>query len=221
MTAWREQHGEMVSSFVKYLNENADSYVLKGGTALYLCYHLDRFSEDIDLDGKEKGLPALVKEFCDENGYIYRVAKDTSTVERCLVNYGYSGKPLKIEASYRRREIPAEETRVINGTRVYCIDALCVLKTNAYSGRDKIRDLYDITFICNNYFNELAPQTIALLRSAVEYKGIEHFDYIVRNQPDELINIDKLAGDFLKMYDRLGLLLDENDKKFLEKLELR
>jgi len=37
----------------------------------------------------------------------------------------------------------------------------------------------------------------------------------VRNQPDELINIDKLAADFLTMYDRLGLLLDENERELL------
>ena len=214
MTDWREQHGEVIAAFIRYLNEKTDNFILKGGTGLYLCYHLDRFSEDVDLDGREKGLTALVKGFCEENGYSYRIAKDTAMVERCLVNYGNAGKPLKIEASYRRREIPVEETKVINGIRVYDIDSLCVLKTNAYSGRDKIRDVYDVTFICNNYYDTLSPQTVALLRGAVEYKGIEHFDYVVRNQPDELIDSDKLAADFLKMYDRLGLLLDDNEKEF-------
>ena len=210
---WRKQHGEVIADFMKYLNGKTSTFVLKGGTALYLCYRLDRVSEDIGLDGREKRLTAFVKGFCEKNGYSYRVAKDTAMVERCFVNYGIVGKPLKIEASYRRMEIPIEETKVINGIRVYDIDSLCVLKTNAYSGRDKIRDLYDVTFICNNYFGSLSPQTVALLRSAVEYKGIEHFDYVVRNQPDELIDNDKLASDFLKMYDRLGLLLDENEKK--------
>jgi len=213
MTYWREQHGEVVAAFVKYLNEQTNNFVLKGGTALYLCYHLDRFSEDVDLDGREKGLPLLVKGFCEENDYSFRIAKDTAIVERCLVNYGIVGKPLKIEASHRRVEIPPNETNVINGIRVYNIDSLCVLKTNAYSARDKIRDLYDVTFICNKYYDSLAPQTIALLRSAVEYKGIEHFDYVVRTQEDDLIDSDKLATDFLKMYDRLGLLLDENEIK--------
>ena len=216
MSDWRKQHREVIISFIRYLNDNTDKFTLKGGTALYLCYNLDRFSEDIDLDGSEKGLTALVENFCLENGYSYRVAKDTDTVERCMVNYGNTGKPLKIEASYRRREIPAEETEIINGIRVYGIEPLCVMKVNAYAGRDKIRDLYDVTFIYNNYFNRLSPQTIALVRGSVEHKGIAQFDYVVRNQPDELIDIDKLADDFLKMYDRLGLLLDENERELLK-----
>jgi predicted nucleotidyltransferase component of viral defense system len=216
MKNWRKQHGEIIVSFVKYLNAKTSDFILKGGTALYLCYGLDRFSEDIDLDGKEKRLTALVDEYCAAHGYFYRIAKDTAIVERCFINYGNDGKPLKIEASYRRREIPENETEKINDIIVYRIEPLCVMKTGAYAGRDKIRDLYDVTFICNNYYERLSPQTIALLRSAVEHKGIAQFDYVVNNQPDELIDNDKLANDFLKMYDRLGLLFDDGEQEFLE-----
>jgi hypothetical protein len=109
-----------------------------------------------------------------------------------------------------------EETETVNGIKVYGIEPLCVMKVNAYAGRDKIRDLYDVTFICNHYYDRLSPQTVALMRGAVEYKGIAQFDYVVRSQPDELIDSDKLASDFLSMYDRLGLLLEEKEQKFLE-----
>jgi hypothetical protein len=98
----------------------------------------------------------------------------------------------------------------------YGIDPLCVMKINVYAGRDKVRDLYDLTYICNNYFDRLSKQTIGLLRGVVEHKGVEQFDYVVRNQPDELIDSDKLADDFLKMYDKLGLMLDENERELLE-----
>jgi len=54
-----------------------------------------------------------------------------------------------------------------------------------------------------------------LLRSAFEHKGNEQFDYLVREQHDELINDKKLADDFLSMYDKLGLLYDENEKQIL------
>lgn len=215
MRDWRKQHGQIIISFLKYLNEKTSDFILKGGTALYLCYNLDRFSEDIDLDGREKRLTSLVDEYCVKNGYSYRVAKDTATVERCFINYGNEGRPLKIEASYRRREIPENETEKINGIMVYGIEQLCAMKTGAYAGRDKIRDLYDLAFICNNYYDRLSVQTIALLRGAVEHKGIAQFDFVVRNQPDELIDNDRLAEDFLKMYDRLGLLFDEDERKLL------
>ena len=216
MKDWKKWHGEVIASFVKYLNEKSDNFILKGGTALYLCYQLDRFSIDVGLDGIARGLTALVEGFCRENNYSYRVAKDTATVERCMVDYGDAGKPLKIEVSYRRREISPEETDTLNGIKVYSIDPLCGMKINAYSGRDRIRDLYDLTFIFNNYYDKLSPQTIALLRGAVAHKGIAQFDYVVRNQPDELIDSDKLANDFLTMYDQLGLMLDENERELLE-----
>ena len=213
MNDWKKQHGEVIASFVNYLNSKTDNFILKGGAALYLCYRLDRFSVDIDLDGREKGIEAYVESFCRENNYSYRVAKDTTTVERYMVDYGNAGRPLKIEVSYRRAEIPDGETETIKGIKVYGIDPLCGMKINAYSGRDRVRDLYDLTFIFINYNDRLSPQTIALLRGAVAHKGIAQFDYVVRNQPDELIDSDKLADDFLTMYDRLGLLLDENGKR--------
>jgi hypothetical protein len=90
------------------------------------------------------------------------------------------------------------------------------MKTSAYAGRDKIRDLYDVTFICNNFIDRLSPPTVALIRSAVEHKGIAQFDYVVRDQPDELIDNDKLAADFLMMYDCLGLLSEEDERNLLD-----
>ena len=211
MSDWRELHGKVIADFMAFLNAKSSSFILKGGTALYLCYNLDRFSEDIDLDGREKGLTAVVADFCESQGYSFRVAKETGTVERCMVNYGNEGKPLKIEASFRRKVIAEDETQTINGIQVYKIEQLCIMKINAYTNRDKIRDLYDVTFICKQYFDNLSPQTITLMRSAVEYKGVEQFDYIIKDQYDELIDNEKLSEDFLTMYDRLGLLYDSTD----------
>lgn len=86
------------------------------------------------------------------------------------------------------------------------------MKANAYSGRDKIRDLYDICFICNHYWENLSEDVKSLIRVAVEYKGIEQFEYIVRDQKDELIDNKKLIDDFLKTYEKLGLLSEETSK---------
>lgn len=52
MKDWRPEHGKTIYSFLEYLNKRSDNFILKGGTALLTCYELDRFSEDIDLDGK-------------------------------------------------------------------------------------------------------------------------------------------------------------------------
>jgi len=219
MSDWQKDHGKVINSFLSYLNENTDNFILKGGTALSTCYDLDRFSEDIDLDGKGEGIEEIIDYFCKSNGYSFRIAKDTDTVKRYMLNYGNDRKPLKIEASFRRKEIADEEVKTINGIKTYGIDALCIMKINAYSSRDKIRDLYDLTFICKNYYDNLSPQTISLLRSAIEYKGIEQFDYIMQDQADELIDEKQLAHDFLLMFDRLGLLYDDREGQIIQSYE--
>ncbi|MDR1620560.1 MAG: nucleotidyl transferase AbiEii/AbiGii toxin family protein, partial [Clostridiales bacterium] len=87
-SSWRVRHGQIILDFITFLNTETENYILKGGTALYLCYNLDRFSEDIDLDGRAGGLAQLVEKFCNKNGYIFRIVKNTETVERCMINYG-------------------------------------------------------------------------------------------------------------------------------------
>jgi len=213
---WQKRHGEVISSFLNYLNGETDNFILKGGTALMTCYNLDRFSEDIDLDGKDKLIGELVSAFCQKQGFSYRTAKDTNTVKRYMIHYGNIGRPLKVEVSYRKKFIDQDEISKIKGISVYTIDSLCVMKATAYIGRDKMRDLYDLSFICNRYWSELAPSTKAIVRNAIEHKGIEQFDYIINDQQDNLINKNKLASDFLEMFDKLGLLYTENEQKIID-----
>lgn len=210
MLDWRKNHGEVINDFLVFLNKRTKDYVLKGGTSLMLCYKLDRFSEDIDLDcSHSQQIKALVDEFCSDRNYKYRIAKDTNTVKRFMIHYGNEEKPLKIEISYRKKYISPDDYTTVNGITVYKIDEICRMKTHAYSSRDRIRDLYDLTFICNNYWDSLSENTIKSIQDCVSYKGIEQFDYLIATQSDPLINSDKLAEDFLTMYDKLGLLIDD------------
>ena len=132
-----------------------------------------------------------------------------------MINYGYIRKPLKVEISFRKKIILPDEVTKIDGIVVYKIDSLCVMKTNAYVSRDKIRDLHDLVFICNKYWNELPPHTKSVVRNAVEFKGIEQFDYLIKDQKDDLVDIEKLAEGFLEMYDNLGLLYDERERQIM------
>jgi len=75
---------------------------------------------------------------------------------------------------------------------------MAILKTMAYMQRDKIRDAYDVPFIINNYYDKLNENTKILLQDALSYKGIEHLDYLIHNQPDELIDNKKLEDNFLE-----------------------
>ena len=217
---WKVHHGEIIREFIDYLNKNADEFILKGGTALKLCYGLDRFSEDIDLD-KNKGSGNLLKfvdTFCKNFGFEYRIAKNTNTVKRALINYGGKYKPLKIEMSMRRKEIPTEEIATVNGIATYTPDTLAEMKALAYQGRDAIRDLYDLCYLYNHYKDQITPRTISMIQRSLSYKGLEQFDYLIHTQEDELIDNEKLMNDFLNMYDSLDLLYDEDEKKIVEEM---
>ena len=209
---WRSRHREVINGFLQELNSGSDSYILKGGTALLTCYNLDRFSEDIDLDGTDPNIEKYVTAFCADNGFTYRTAKDTPTVKRFMVKYDENYNPLKVEISYRRTGIDPAEIRKIDGINVYCLDSIAAMKASAYAGRDRIRDLHDLAFICNTYWDDLSPATRGLIRSTVEHKGIEQFDYLVQSQPDELINNERLAASFLEMYERLDLLAEKQER---------
>ena len=41
---WQTNHGNFIEAFLLFLNKQTDQFVIKGGTALSLCYGLDRFS---------------------------------------------------------------------------------------------------------------------------------------------------------------------------------
>lgn len=210
---WQNEHSKVIDNFLDFLNKNTRGFILKRGTALAKCYNLNRFSEDIDLDAIKEDIKPRVKQFCILNEFKFRVAKDTSTVKRCFVNYGNESRPLKIEVSYRRKEINPSEYTQINNIQVYNINRLAQMKALAYSSRDKIRDLYDLSFICDKYFENLNEQTVLNIKDALEFKGLEHFDYITNTQEDSLIDNNKLLNNFLQMYEKIGLLDDDIKKK--------
>ena len=73
----------------KILNEIDDTYILKGGTALFLYYGLDRFAEDIDLDSKTNNLNVLrnLKKIVQEENWKINIKKDTETTFRIMIDY--------------------------------------------------------------------------------------------------------------------------------------
>lgn len=195
--------------FISYLNSVSDKFVLKGGTSLLLCYNLDRFSEDLDFDGFSSNFFGVVDKFVvgmNSNGYSisYRIGKDTDTVKRAFIHYG-GEKPLKIEVSYRKKRLFPNEVAVINGIKVYNINSILSMKLNAFNGRDKIRDLYDIVFIYSRYRNYIDSSLLFQLRDAIAFKGVQQFDFLIKDQTDEFIDNDKLLDGFLSMYYDLGL----------------
>lgn len=201
---------EIMENFLKDLNRETASFVLKGGTALMLCYDLDRFSEDIDFDGTIEKIKPYVEKFCFKNKFDFNVKKDTSTTQRYTVHFNQNYKPLKIETSYRNKIIDNKVQCCINGILTYNIDYLCKLKILEFLGRNKIRDLYDLVFIGNNYAEDLTNNTKQLLQSAFFEKGFDYIDYLVKTQNDDLIDERKIYNDYLNLYDNLNLIRNDD-----------
>lgn len=214
----RQLHYQVMYNLLMYINSLTDDFVLKGGTALLMCYNLSRFSEDIDFNSTNKNIEKYIDEYCRKNNFNFVLSKDTNTTKRFKIHYCNDERYLKVEVSYRNKYIDKQKVCKINGITVYNINELAIQKTSAYNQRDKIRDLFDICFICNNYWNELSQDTKSMIENAVEYKGIEQYDYITRDQSDELIDNEMLLVDFLKICDKFGLINDEErlmeQKKF-------
>ena len=210
---WQQDHKVVIHQFLKQMNHGSSAFILKGGTALMECYGLDRFSEDIDLDASRAKLHGFVDDFCKRAGYSYRIAKDTPTVNRFMIDYGSEmNKRLKVEISYRTMVIPPDSYTEVNGIQVYTMDRMAQLKAAAYLSRDRIRDLYDLCYICNQYLPDLKESTVTQIKDAFSYKGFDNFDYVTRNECDPFIDKARLADAYLKVFDCLGLLYTNDEK---------
>lgn len=207
----------IMENFLQFLNKyDKQTTILKGGTALMFGYGLDRFSEDIDLDSTNTHLEKIIKDYCDINALSYNVKKDTPFVKRYMLEYE-TNKKIKIEISYRNKRLNKDDFQVINGVKIYNIDKLFGMKLNAYNGRDKLRDLYDIVFIFKNYKEALPSFAIDQLKYSLSFKGLEQFDYLIETQDDELVDKNKLAEDFLNVFDELGLIDDKQIESSIKK----
>lgn len=154
-----QYHEKLMVSILKKLADTP--LVLKGGTALYLGYGLNRFSEDLDFDSSRKlNLLSRIKEatpigFQLEN---IKLKKDTDTVSRYIINYSVASiglhDMLKMEISYRT-PVPESDITVQNGIRFASLERIIDNKLNAaFDGentRIKARDLFDLHYLAKKF----------------------------------------------------------------------
>lgn len=207
--SWIPLHKEIMIDFLDYLNGCGEKFVLKGGTALMLCYGLPRFSDKIELEGKNEKffelLDRFVEAFKDKYGTLsYTREEDTNAVRSAIIQYGAS-RVLRVKVSYRGRYIDLKDCNTINGILVYSIEEILSWKWITFGSSNSVRDLYDMTFIYLRYNEILDSYTIKQLRGTLAYMGIEKAEYLIKTQPDELINTDELLEKFSQMYYALGL----------------
>jgi predicted nucleotidyltransferase component of viral defense system len=98
--------------------------VLKGGTALLVCYGLDRFSEDLDFDAPKKlNLESRMESVLSRITSKLKITrtKDTDTVQRYRLEYEYGvilGR-LKVEVSCRDAATSPDDVTEVQGVRTY------------------------------------------------------------------------------------------------------
>lgn len=202
-----------------------DKYVLKGGTALFLYYGLDRYSEDLDFDCLTNNMDftkRLIKHK-DFKNWDISIKKNTDTVFRAMINYQANSSlgeyPLKIEVSSRNSIFLKNknlEYKNINGVNVYDIKELIKMKANAFTNRDKIRDLYDISFLLENYSNSFTSETLFNIHDKLSYSNKDDLELLLM---DEFKN-HNLTDNYNKFYGFIDRI-EENINKINKSIEFK
>lgn len=192
-----------IVDFLQYAHNRNAPLVLKGGTALLLGYGLPRLSGDIDLDSFHPTFSTvnLASAYAKRLGYRYTVSKNTSTVQRLIIHC--SPHPIRVEVSYRSASLNIPHV-VLNGIKIYDLPTLASFKASALSARDTTRDIYDVCFIINNYWNTLPDDTKLTLYNALFYKD-ESLVYRHLSNPEKYIDAEDFYSQYVSAMSVLGL----------------
>jgi len=178
-------HVRIMRAICEVIGAGNKPLVLKGGTALMLCYQIDRFSEDLDFDLSlelkthlnlesicKDGLKKLNKQGEGIELSKFADLKKTDTTHRARALFKLPGEKMpvsvKLEISARRLPDPGV-VQELNGIKVYSIDEIARLKLLAAQVdpempyRTAARDLHDLAFVVSEYEDELADETISNL----------------------------------------------------------
>lgn len=204
----QQEHTLVMSSICQSFLSNKLPMVLKGGTALKLCYGLNRFSEDLYFDSdKPLNLETTIKQVFTQlgksrahlrNPQITR-KKDTETVRRYRIVYG-DDKHLNLETSFRGT--PAdEELTEINGILTYKISVLIDQKIKALSGRTAARDLHDVIYLYEHYPNEFSEEAMLEIKDLYENQGAIISEYGPAFEEDNVLSTEDLLSAYMKFID--------------------
>lgn len=208
-------HEILMINILKCLSDTP--LVLKGGTALYLGYGLNRFSEDLDFDSSKKiNLFNKIRLYAPHGFSIEDIGikKDTDSVSRYIVKYKVEKinirDALKIEISYRT-PVPEIQTVVKNGIRFASPDRIIDNKLQAaYDGnntRTKGRDLFDLHFLASRYpeyFNlDLATRLHEFAGDPDNLVSLYQDD--IKEDPllNEIMDVERIALEISDMASRI------------------
>lgn len=198
-------HIELMRAIAKDLHDLP--MVLKGGTALLLCYGLDRFSEDLDFDAPKKfSLAGRVERVLSRHAQSFSIktVKDTETVQRLKIHYrkGAFDRLLKIETSFR--QTPNSGSVVtLSGIKTYTVSALIDQKLAALVGRTKARDLYDVAFLARTHRAEFSADASAQLTDILRDLDAIEGRFRLAFEDDFILRIEQLPALLVQLQDSI------------------
>ncbi len=211
MTYTEEQQAEhefVMKSLCQGFHKRSLPMVLKGGTALKLCYGLDRFSEALDFDAiKALNLEHSIEEVFNQLGKstaVFRhptitLTKKTDTVRRYHVVYGDSIN-LKIETSLRGT--PDDKDIIeINGILTYKVAVLIKQKLRALQGRTTARDFHDVSFLYEHFYDDFGPEQQALIADLYNNQDSVLSRFNSAYSEDSILTTNDLLTDLMKLID--------------------
>ncbi len=152
-------HEEYMKRILKWVftSEIAEFLWFKWWTLAYLCYWLDRFSTDIDIDildleYEEKIINIMRKELQE----LWDIKNETlwKTLHRWIFRYDERSMNIKVELNKRVWKANTYDDQNIDGMKIKCMskESIFANKLVALSERFKNRDLYDVNFFLKNNF---------------------------------------------------------------------
>lgn len=199
-----------MKSLCQGFHKKALPMVLKGGTALKLCYGLDRFSEYLDFDSiKPLNLEHSIEEVFRQLGKsepafrhpTITLTKKTDTVRRYRVVYGDSIS-LKIETSLRGTPDDNDITE-LNGILTYKVAVLIEQKLRALQGRTTARDFHDVSFLYEHFYNDFGDEQKAVIEDLYNNQDSVLNRFNAAYSEDSILTTSDLLADLMKLIDLL------------------
>jgi predicted nucleotidyltransferase component of viral defense system len=192
-------------------SDEKSALILKGGTALLLCYNLPRFSTDLDYDGVSYDVD-IVKNI--ENGVKKSgltisdviTKKNTDTVKRFMLHCEETPfDPLKIEISLRNKDVILNDKNCftkLNDIIVYKISHLAAFKVNAFLNRTTARDVFDLAFLIDKYPDAISDMHIKSSCEKFKSVGMGYYENLMKS--DEIIKNIDYETILLKLHENLN-----------------
>lgn len=213
MEDWKKAHVKIMSDFVTYVNSQSKSFILKGGSALLLVYHSERFSDNLNFDGLKKGIfRNIVDSFVEHRkdfGYSDMSADfavPDKNSEQAVISYG-GERALKVTVSYSKMIIPYWKYSKSDGICFYDNESLLMMKTVSLAGDFRVEDIYDSVFLYFRGINWNSSYSVFALSEVIARRGFDYFTFILKEHEKEGIDCEKLLSDVKKMYESLNVAL--------------